>query len=31
VDLPRPREIHIMKEPEFQEIVFRVRTLLGVA
>ena len=31
VDLPRPREIHIMKEPEFQDIVFRVRTLLGVA
>ena len=31
VDLPRPREIHLMKEPEFQEIVFRVRTLLGVA
>jgi NitT/TauT family transport system ATP-binding protein len=28
---PRPREIHIMKEPEFQDIVFRVRTLLGVA
>ena len=31
VDLPRPREISVTKEPEFQDIVFRVRTLLGVA
>ncbi|MPZ22603.1 MAG: ATP-binding cassette domain-containing protein [Dehalococcoidia bacterium] len=30
-DLPRPREIGLMKTPEFQDLVFRVRTLLGVA
>ena len=31
VSLPRPREITMMKTPEFQEMVFEVRQLLGVA
>ena len=31
VTLPRPREITMMKSPEFQDLVFEVRQLLGVA
>ena len=31
INLPRPREITMMKSPEFQDLVFEVRQLLGVA
>jgi NitT/TauT family transport system ATP-binding protein len=29
VDLPRPRTISMMREPEFQDMVFEVRKILG--
>lgn len=31
VDLPRPREREIMKKPQYADLVFEVRELLGVA
>ena len=31
VPFPRPREIRLMKSPEFASLVFEIREILGVA